>query len=199
MIIGVCGYKRAGKDTVGDILVTQHGFFKLAFADKGKRVIAGAFGITTGEVEELKNNPEAVVCLHDEDGAEPWRRISFRDFIRDFHNKGLREVYGQGFPVDQLLRPEFAHHGFKYVVCDLRFPLEAMRIKELGGYIIRVDRPGYEGDGHLSEKPDDLTSFVDYGILNDTTIEKLEENVFTIIEKIAEREEKLYNAATGEA
>jgi len=32
MIIGLCGNQGAGKDTVGDILISDYGFIKLTFA-----------------------------------------------------------------------------------------------------------------------------------------------------------------------
>ena len=43
MIIGICGLIGCGKGTVGDILVENHGFTKLSFADKLKDGVATVF------------------------------------------------------------------------------------------------------------------------------------------------------------
>lgn len=43
MIIGLCGFQGAGKDTVGDMLVKTHGFVKLSFGAALKDAIASLF------------------------------------------------------------------------------------------------------------------------------------------------------------
>ena len=43
-IIGVCGLIGGGKGTVADILVKDHGFEKVSFADSLKDMIAAVFG-----------------------------------------------------------------------------------------------------------------------------------------------------------
>jgi hypothetical protein len=44
MIIGLCGFQGAGKDTVGDILVKFHGFVKISFGSALKDAVASLFG-----------------------------------------------------------------------------------------------------------------------------------------------------------
>ena len=44
MIIGICGLIGSGKGTAADILVEQHGFTKISFADKLKDGVATVFG-----------------------------------------------------------------------------------------------------------------------------------------------------------
>ena len=44
MIIGICGLIGSGKGTVADILVENHNFEKLSFADKLKDGVASVFG-----------------------------------------------------------------------------------------------------------------------------------------------------------
>lgn len=201
MIIGINGYKNAGKDTVADYLVDEYGFDKISFAAKGKQVICETFGITLEQLDEWKNDSDMKVSLADNtitisgtDCDPPRVEMTFRQFIQKLLNEGMKSAYGELFHVDQLLHTNFQHAGFKYVVNDLRFPFEAMRIIELGGYVVRVIRPGLDtSDTHKSEVPlpDELVHFT---IPNDGTIEDLQNNVTTVIELIAEREEKLYNA-----
>lgn len=64
MIIGLCGAQGAGKDTVGSILESKHGFVKLAFASALKDVLSALFswprdmleGLTT-ESREWRETP----------------------------------------------------------------------------------------------------------------------------------------------
>ena len=45
MIIGIAGYKGAGKDTVANVLQTSFGFEKMSFAQPIKDLIHQTFGI----------------------------------------------------------------------------------------------------------------------------------------------------------
>lgn len=65
-----------------------------------------------------------------------------------------------------------------WIITDVRFPNEAKSIKDEGGILIRVDRPGFENTGnHLSETAlDDYKDF-DSIIINDGSIESLSKKV----------------------
>ena len=58
MIIGVCGLIGSGKGTVADILVNEHGFLKLSFADSLKDAVAAVFGwdraLLEGDTDESR-------------------------------------------------------------------------------------------------------------------------------------------------
>ena len=43
MIIGICGLIGSGKGTVADVLVDEHGFQKISFADKLKDAVSVLF------------------------------------------------------------------------------------------------------------------------------------------------------------
>lgn len=43
MIIGLCGAQGVGKDTIGDILVSEYGFTKITFAAALKDVVSILF------------------------------------------------------------------------------------------------------------------------------------------------------------
>jgi hypothetical protein len=130
--------------------------------------------------------------------------FSGREYLQWFGTEAGREVFGQEFWVDLVLPiPDEISRGplrsleheakafernvtraleDKYpgadvlVVTDARFPNEATRIKELGGEMWEIVRPGLQGDGHASEisLPDAL---VDYTIVNDGTLDDLAEKV----------------------
>ena len=60
-----------------------------------------------------------------------------------------------------------------YVISDARFTNECQEIRNIGGYIIQVNRPGKASGGHSSEQGID-TSLVDYVINNDGDLQDLE-------------------------
>lgn len=76
---------------------------------------------------------------------------------------------------DKLLRGMHGEHK-TLVFTDERFPNEAQRIIDLGGFNIEVVRPGVESDGHASELvlPRDL---IKHTIINDGTLTDLRRKV----------------------
>lgn len=46
IVVGLCGKKRAGKDTIGNHLVKKYGFYRLAFADPLKKACQEIFGLS---------------------------------------------------------------------------------------------------------------------------------------------------------
>jgi hypothetical protein len=61
MIIGVSGLAGAGKDTVADYLVSNHGFVKIALADPLKRICKDVFDFTDEQLwgpSEKRNEPD---------------------------------------------------------------------------------------------------------------------------------------------
>ncbi len=73
-----------------------------------------------------------------------------------------------------------------WVITDVRFPNEAQAIKEKGGYVIRIDRPGVKPiNDHPSETSLDTWKF-DYKIDNVSDIVSLAFTLTNIISKIKE-------------
>jgi hypothetical protein len=61
MIIGITGKAGSGKDTVADILVKDHGFVRIGFADVMKRFCAEVFGFTDEQLfgpSSERNRPD---------------------------------------------------------------------------------------------------------------------------------------------
>jgi hypothetical protein len=77
----------------------------------------------------------------------------------------------------------------KWIITDTRFPNEAQAIKDAGGIVIRVDRPGVSAiNAHPSETGLDNWDF-DHKIMNGSDIVSLMFSVHTILKK-----NKLINA-----
>lgn len=165
-IIGLTGKAGAGKDTVGEFLVQQHGFTRFAYADVLKRAALHVDPLIF-ETERLSD----VVREHGYDFA----KRAFPEVRRFLQEMGLamRQVYPEVWlmPLDRLHAEDV-----DIVVTDVRFDNEAAQVIDLGGEVYLIDRPGLYVDesaaGHASERgiSPDLISGV---ITNTGTIEAL--------------------------
>lgn len=208
MLIGVAGFKNAGKDTVGRYLVERYNFERFAFADILKKSVAALFDIPLEDIDKYKNDPQLMVAIGWENEPEkkfegqpskmwsPMKSMTFREFLKFYGTESHRDIFGFDFWLDQVLpqpgknhqgwttqkqfhQKQF-HHNKRIVVTDVRFENEAKRIVDLVGYVVRVSRPGVGGEEHRSE----IIGFpVDYELENDGTFVDL----FKQVDKMMER------------
>jgi hypothetical protein len=73
-----------------------------------------------------------------------------------------------------------------WIVTDVRFPQEVEAIKKRGGIVIRVSRPESDksGDTHISEVALDNFNGFDFNIVNNGTLDELEEKVRAVLFKL---------------
>lgn len=185
LLIGLHGKKGCGKNTAADVIIEWGRARGLnvrarAFADLVKYSSVRALGIEVETVNDgvviadsLKWNGDISIAIP---GQSILRSISGREYLQFFGTEAHRDVFGKDFWVDQLLplTETWQHRWMEgegdwpdiTVITDLRFANEADRIKQLGGDIWMIDRPGLDEDGHSSEQP--LPgSLVDLVIRND--------------------------------
>jgi hypothetical protein len=112
--------------------------------------------------------------------------VSGREFLQRFGTEAGRETFWDSFWIDLVL-PEnqqdlhVQYDGYDVVVVtDVRFPNEAERIKQLGGEVWEIIRPGLSAGAHASEHPlpRDL---VDVTIVNNGTILDLQDEVDRVL------------------
>jgi hypothetical protein len=167
MIIGLIGKKGSGKDTVGAYLVKMYDFQRISNADKMKASIAALFDIPFEDVDKYKNDPEVFITLHRNvtlgerlgdikllnTSSIPIASFNMRDFQKRYGTEAHRDVLGEDIWVDAALPVGGYYAGRKIVVTDVRFPNEAQRIKDLGGYLVRIYRNEVDilEDNHESE------------------------------------------------
>ena len=133
-IIGLSGYARSGKDSVGAVLA-PHGYTPVSFASALKAI---ATEIGWGG---SKATGGACPCC----GVLGGRRL-----LQVLGTEGCRAHLGEDVWVRALerqLRP-----GSRYVVTDCRFAEEATAVRRWGGEVWRIVRPGTSSDGHASEE-----------------------------------------------
>lgn len=174
MIIGLCGAKQSGKDTVGAYLVKKHGFEKRAFAYTLKKSFAALFGIPVGVLEELKNDPSVRLefTRHRLKGFNvPESSLTIRELLQRYGTEAHRDVFGEDFWLDQTLPPG-KYFSQNIVITDVRFNNEAERVRLMGGFVVNLIRPLSAKDVHASEEGIE-PNIVDYEIENDGTIPSL--------------------------
>jgi hypothetical protein len=191
MIIGLCGLKGSGKDTVAAYLIKEYGYERKAFADKLKLSAAALFGINSSEWETLKNDDTAVVTLrniHDELGNfTSIAEITVREFLQRYGTESHRDVFGNNFWVDQVLPVGGYYADRDIVITDVRYFGEGERIHNLKGYVARVNRDSSDtSDPHSSETEQSRIE-VDYELDNNGELKHLPKKIDEMLAELAIR------------
>jgi hypothetical protein len=145
MIIGLVGFAGSGKGTVGDILVNDHDFTKLSFADAVKDATSAIFGwprnLLEGDTDESRKFRETK--------DDFWSARLDRDFtprlaMQLMGTEAGRNVFHTNLWVDVVERRikykqewEFEDN---FVIPDVRFVNEIEAIRKWGGVIVRIAR-----------------------------------------------------------
>jgi hypothetical protein len=146
MIIGLSGYARSGKDTVAGMLMGLHGYERVAFADPIRELLY--------EMDPLVVHNYMDFRLQDIIDSKGWEaaKTEFPEVRRLLQDLGVgaRKLFGDTFWIYQALSDVAPQD--KVVVSDVRFKNEAQWIKEFGGQIWRINRPGIDAaNEHVSE------------------------------------------------
>ena len=182
-LIGIVGRKRAGKDTIADILTRRSFFQKQAFADFLKQGCAAMFMLS----------PDQVYSERKDEKDERWNvtprqilQVVGTDLIRNQLQKVLPDLnLGQDSTLwcrNMRLFLETCNPLQQVVIPDVRFQDEADMIRDMGGMLIRVERANQDKeDTHISEK-EQIDIKVTHTFKNDDTIKDLEDRVVKWLE-----------------
>lgn len=148
LLIGICGQKGVGKDTLGDYIIQKYNCKQYAFAYPLKKLIKDLFelsddqlyGSTKEIVDERWNTTPRKLMQYI--GTELFRN-QLKNLIPElnFENLWIRKFndwYAQN-----------KHHNI--IISDIRFKDEMEAIKKNGGIIFKVDRKLPYEDNHASE------------------------------------------------
>jgi len=163
-IIGICGLIGSGKGTVADILVLDHDFKKISFADKVKDGASAIFGWDRALLEG--DTDRSRIWREKED--EFWTKetgssVTPRLVLQLLGTDCMRYGFYDGIWVSLVKKHMVDNPHYNYVIPDVRFPNEMNMIRELGGEVWQVRR---------GEQPEWFTS----AILDNTTGSNLMEN-----------------------
>jgi hypothetical protein len=179
-VIGLSGYARTGKDTVAKILVEEHGYTRVAYADQLRELTLRVDPYVTTAGTRL-----SVVI-----GQYGWERAkdTFPEVRRLLQviGVGVRDVVGTGAWVEAAYRKMADQEG-RYVLPDVRFPNELALVRDLNGLTVRVHRPGYGPvNDHISETALDGERF-GAEVWNSEGLELLREHAAWLDAELSER------------
>lgn len=205
MIIGLSGYAKSGKDTVAEMIKDiQKPDWKIKkFSGKLKIIASLLTGIPAEKFEdqEFKQSYLGPEWSYPVDipnhGAEEWD-MSVREFLQRLGTDAVRNglhtnAWVNALMADYLEEDKVEKLGdyvsrvtpaSKWIITDVRFPNEAQAIKDRGGVIVRIERPGIAPvNAHPSETALDNWDF-DYKIANVSDLVSLRQTVEVVLNKI---------------
>lgn len=150
-LIGISGKIGSGKDTVYEVIeeLSNCEYDNRKFASKLK-YIAGILTEThPDKLEDQEFKKQKI--------GKGWGDMTYRELLQKLGTEALRN----GLHDDVWIMALFSEWrpNKKWVVTDVRFPNEAQAIKDKGGILIRVERPGTATGTHASETALDNHSF----------------------------------------
>ncbi|WP_101048898.1 adenylate kinase [Macromonas nakdongensis] len=177
-LIALTGPAGSGKDTIADILATDHGYTKLAFADPMRAMLRSLFEfaeLDLAHMADRSQKEQPIPGLHG---------VSYRHLAQTLGTEWGQRCVGRTFWVDMLDRAARARReqGDRLlVVSDLRFHHEATWVREQGGLIWRVVRDVPRVRAHVSESEMHAIQ-ADRLVINEGGIDELWNTVDALIE-----------------
>ena len=181
-IILISGFKRAGKDFIGqEINKGIKGSMLYSFAEPLKEIVADSFSISLDDLDGLKNNCSPIIT---KDGIDDIHISDFRTFLQLFGTEAMKKHFGKSVWVDLFKSNNFAEDYI--IIPDWRFPTEFEELIDGDDEIItlRVDDDNNQNtDRHSSETALESFNF-DYRIDNTAKDSSVLKEVQKFIEDI---------------
>lgn len=211
MLIALSGYARSGKDTLAKALIKNHGFERVSFADKlrealyalnpqvGPNVLVADLHTSGSEGSiHFKNESAFLQDVIEEYGWDGYKETTYgaeiRRLLQRLGTETGRQVLGENIWVEAAFKGAQEEGVVKnLVVTDCRFPNEAQAVKDRGGYIVRIDRPGVNpANAHESETGLDRWAFDAY-VYNNRDVAELWTTADQLVEHFRNPAATLYN------
>lgn len=184
VLIGLSGYARSGKDTVAKILQEKYEFTPLSFTTALNDVLLA----TDPYVDFDHQGPRRLSSVINNVGWERAKDVypEVRRLQQRLGTDGAREHIDDDVWIQALYNNnvDLIENGL-VAITNVRFPNELDFVKDfMGGYTIRVERPGYTpANGHISDTALDGYEF-DVVIQNDGSLDDLEQKVIEVYESL---------------
>lgn len=165
MLIGIAGFLRAGKTSMAEVLEKELGYAHLSFAEPIRKFTTDLLQAVDPTFDLEAHKTSRIGWL---DGKTP------REIMQSMGTEwGRAQVHPELWLRHTMMRAAFCReNGLPVVISDVRFENEAAEIREQGGLVVWLHRPGCRPAEHASEKgvPAHL---VDVTIHNDSTLAQL--------------------------
>lgn len=184
MLIGLCGYAGAGKDTAAQILIEELYFQRVAFADPIKSALLALDPYVPGDGTFIRLSQ----FIEDRDWAEVKEYPEVRRLMQILGTEVGRNLFDPEIWVKLAESKILSTMAVgNTVVTDVRFPNEARVIKKHGGTLVRVSRPGFGPvNEHVSDRASENWTY-DYFVENDSTVEALHEKMQKLVQELRDK------------
>lgn len=181
-IIALSGFARSGKDEAAKVLVEDFGFTRVAFADKLREVLyqLNPVVLYDGVKDQYAKGTWYVQDVIDMFGWDHYKETGFgneiRRLLQRLGTEAGRQTLWDSIWIDAALTglPEDA----KVVVSDARFFNEFDAVRERGGEVWRIERPGVgPANEHASEMEAIGYPHFKYVIENEGSLEDWREKI----------------------
>jgi hypothetical protein len=172
-LIGISGKIGSGKDTAAATLnaLSNNRYEVKKFAGKLKQIAGLLCGVDPIWFESQEFKLEHM--------PGEWGGMTYRTFLQRLGTEALRDGLHTQVWVNALFADEQSDSN--WIITDVRFPNEADAIREKGGFLLRIERPGSAPGTHPSETALDGYSF-DYTLHNGSSLYNLEIDLQTLYE-----------------
>lgn len=183
-LIGITGLAGVGKDTLADHLVTL-GYEKVSMAGPLKRLLNERFGWTdemwADRVWKELPSPECGFDVRTEADYSP------RSWAQWLGTEVGRYIGGPDVWVNMVMRQwaektAAAPQPYRMVIPDVRFDNEAMAIRQRGGVILHISRPGAAPVVKHASEAGISRNLIHRSIVNDMTIPEFLEGAMLELE-----------------
>lgn len=200
-LIGLTGHAGAGKDSAAAVLV-QAGWRAMAFGDALRVETAEAWHIDIGVLAHRasKESPSPRLALRycTRAGFLAWAQAKGMDVAQPRSPRAVLQAWGTWRraldplhwvqPVEAWVRQQRRAGAPGLVITDLRMANEAAMLRECGGHLLRVHRPGLpalppETAGHESEGHTALLA--DGDIHNNGDLQHLQAEVWRVVQRFS--------------
>lgn len=168
MIIGLTGKARSGKDTAAEYLATigfDHYWFSKPMKDACKVIFDWSDQHVYGDLKEV---------------VDPAFGCSPRQALQTLGTEWGRDCIGENLWVD--IAKAKMRCAENIVISDVRFDNEARAIREMGGFVIEIIRPGIKSVEAHSSEGGIGRKLIDKYVANSGTIDNLHERIRSIID-----------------
>jgi len=187
VLIVIVGRKRAGKDTIADMLkaTATARVVHVALARAMKLLVAEQLGMPVERLEELKNDQSINVS--------PYGDATVRKMLEVIGQR-MKDMTDDDLFWCRVLARDIDLTKCDHIISDIRFPFEEAffrKLAELAGVdflSIKVERDGIEKGTHESEiYVDDIVT--DITLQNNGTIDDLRENLALTLTQFVRKKE----------